>query len=79
VGPPQARASPDPPVLDADDQAGERAAEEYGRRNGVPGEPVIRVRPTGMVAVADVADGPAETLSDPAWLRPTWRNPVSDC
>jgi hypothetical protein len=40
---------------------------------------VIRVRPTGMVAVADVADGPAETLSDPAWLRPTWRNPVSDC
>jgi PPOX class probable F420-dependent enzyme len=35
---------------------GENRAEEYGRRNGVPGELLVRVRPTGVVAVADVAD-----------------------
>jgi hypothetical protein len=35
---------------------GQDRAEEYGRRNGVPGELLIRVRPTDIVAVADVAD-----------------------
>ncbi len=34
---------------------GERA-EEYGRRNGVPGELLVRVRPRHIVAVADLAD-----------------------
>jgi hypothetical protein len=27
-----------------------------GRRNGMPGELVVRVRPTNIVAVAEVAD-----------------------
>ena len=31
-------------------------AEEYGARNGVPGELVVRVRPVTVVAVRDVAD-----------------------
>ena len=31
-------------------------AEAYGRRNAVPGELLVRVRPTHMVAVADLAD-----------------------
>jgi hypothetical protein len=31
-------------------------AEEYGRRNGVPGELLVRVRATHIVAVADLAD-----------------------
>ena len=31
-------------------------AEEYGRRNGVPGELLVRVRPTHIVAVAELAD-----------------------
>ena len=31
-------------------------AEEYGRRNAVPGELLVRVRPTHIVAVADLAD-----------------------
>ena len=31
-------------------------AEAYGRRNGVPGELLVRVRPTNIVAVADLAD-----------------------
>jgi PPOX class probable F420-dependent enzyme len=31
-------------------------AEEYGRRNGVPGELVVRVRPTKVIAAFDVAD-----------------------
>ena len=35
---------------------GEDRAEEYGRRNGVPGELLVRVRPTHIVAVADLAD-----------------------
>jgi PPOX class probable F420-dependent enzyme len=35
---------------------GEARAEEYGRRNGVPGELLVRVRPTHIVAVADLAD-----------------------
>ena len=30
-------------------------AEEFGRRNGVPGELVVRVRPTKVTAVFDVA------------------------
>ncbi len=34
---------------------GQDRAEEYGRRNGVPGELLVRVRPTDIVAVADVA------------------------
>ncbi len=31
-------------------------AEEFGRRNGVPGELLVRVRPTHIVAVADLSD-----------------------
>jgi len=31
-------------------------AEEYGRRNAVPPEMVVRVRPTHIVATVDVAD-----------------------
>ena len=34
---------------------GAERAEEYGRRNGVPGELLVRVRPTHIVAVADLA------------------------
>ncbi len=35
---------------------GEEQAEAYGRRNAVPPEMVVRVTPTRVVAVADVAD-----------------------
>ncbi|MEU0489609.1 PPOX class F420-dependent oxidoreductase [Nocardiopsis sp. NPDC006139] len=35
---------------------GEDRAEEYGRRNGVPGELVVRIRPTRVVAGFDMAD-----------------------
>lgn len=31
-------------------------AEEYGRRNGVPGELVVRVKPTKVIAAFDVAE-----------------------
>ena len=31
-------------------------AEEYGRRNGVPGELVVRLRPSRIVAMAGIAD-----------------------
>jgi hypothetical protein len=31
-------------------------AEEYGRRNGVAGELLVRVRPRHIVAVAELAD-----------------------
>lgn len=31
-------------------------AEEYGRRNGVPGELLVRIRPSRVVAKADIAD-----------------------
>ena len=31
-------------------------AEEYGARNGVPGELLVRVRPTRVLAQADIAD-----------------------
>jgi PPOX class probable F420-dependent enzyme len=42
-------------MLDGRYMGGERA-EEYGRRNGVPGELLVRVRPRRIVAVADLAD-----------------------
>ena len=35
---------------------GQDRAEEYGRRNGVPGELLVRVRPTHIESAADVAD-----------------------
>ena len=31
-------------------------AEEYGRRNGAPGELLVRVRPTKVLAHLDVSD-----------------------
>ncbi len=31
-------------------------AEEYGRRNGVPGELLVRLRPTHIVSATDLAD-----------------------
>jgi PPOX class probable F420-dependent enzyme len=33
---------------------GQDRAEEFGRRNGVPGELVVRLRPTKVIAVFDV-------------------------
>jgi PPOX class probable F420-dependent enzyme len=35
---------------------GEDRAEEFGARNGVPGELVVRVTPTKVIAQADIAD-----------------------
>lgn len=35
---------------------GEDRAEEYGRRNGVPGELLVRVTPTKVIAARDIAD-----------------------
>ncbi|HEX2904031.1 MAG TPA: PPOX class F420-dependent oxidoreductase [Jatrophihabitans sp.] len=35
---------------------GSERAEEYGRRNAVPGELLVRLQPTKIVAVADMAD-----------------------
>jgi PPOX class probable F420-dependent enzyme len=35
---------------------GTERAEEYGRRNAVPGELLVRVTPTHVVAQADIAD-----------------------
>jgi len=35
---------------------GEYRAEEYGKRNGTPGELLVRVRPTHVVGVERVAD-----------------------
>jgi PPOX class probable F420-dependent enzyme len=35
---------------------GEDRADEYGARNGVPGELVVRVTPTKVLAVRDLAD-----------------------
>jgi len=35
---------------------GDDRAEAYGARNGVPGELVVRIRPTRVTAVADLAD-----------------------
>ncbi|MCT7660550.1 PPOX class F420-dependent oxidoreductase [Mycobacterium deserti] len=34
---------------------GAERAEEFGRRNGVPGELVVRIRPTKVIATFDVA------------------------
>jgi hypothetical protein len=39
---------------------GVERAEEYGRRNGVPGELVVRVRPTKVIGFVEMA-GPAVT------------------
>jgi PPOX class probable F420-dependent enzyme len=35
---------------------GPDGAEAYGRRNAVPGELLVRLRPTKVVALADIAD-----------------------
>jgi hypothetical protein len=35
---------------------GANRAEEYGRRNGVPGELVVRVEPTNVIAAFDIAE-----------------------
>jgi hypothetical protein len=35
---------------------GQENAAAFGRRNGVPGELVVRLRPTKIVAVAGLAD-----------------------
>ncbi|SNQ49484.1 putative PPOX class F420-dependent enzyme [Frankia canadensis] len=35
---------------------GEELAEQYGARNGVPGELLVRLTPTSVVALADLAD-----------------------
>jgi PPOX class probable F420-dependent enzyme len=35
---------------------GPERAEEFGRRNGVPGELVVRITPTRVIAAFDVAD-----------------------
>ena len=35
---------------------GQDRAEEYGRRNGVPGEMLVRLRPTQIVSAADLAE-----------------------
>ena len=35
---------------------GQDRAEEYGRRNGVPGELLVRLRPTHIVSAADLAE-----------------------
>jgi hypothetical protein len=35
---------------------GESRAEEYGRRNAVPGELVVRLTPERVIAVRDLAD-----------------------
>jgi hypothetical protein len=35
---------------------GDDVAEAYGRRNAVPGELLVRVRPTRVVALGGIAD-----------------------
>jgi PPOX class probable F420-dependent enzyme len=35
---------------------GAARAEEFGRRNGVPGELLVRLRPTRVIAEAEIAD-----------------------
>jgi PPOX class probable F420-dependent enzyme len=35
---------------------GEDRAEEFGRRNGVPGELLVRVRPTKVISFKNIAD-----------------------
>lgn len=57
-----ARLSEDPAELrDVATRAGARymgadRAEEYGRRNGVPGELVVRITPTKVVKAFDIAE-----------------------
>ena len=34
---------------------GEDRAEEFGQRNGVPGELVVRLSPTRVIAMADLS------------------------
>jgi PPOX class probable F420-dependent enzyme len=57
-----ARTSEDPQeLLDTATRIGGRymgadRAEEFGRRNGAPGELVVRVRPTKVIAAFDIAD-----------------------
>jgi hypothetical protein len=34
---------------------GEDQAEEFGRRNGVPGELLVRIAPTKIIGAGDVA------------------------
>ena len=36
--------------------SGADRAEEFGRRNGVPGELIVRVTPTKVIAVFNLAD-----------------------
>jgi hypothetical protein len=50
-------------VLDGDDvvfntgaDTGNDRAEEFGRRNGVPGELLVRLHPTKVTAAFDIAD-----------------------
>jgi len=48
-------------LLDIATRAGARymgadRAEEYGRRNGVPGELVVRLRPTKVIKAFDLAE-----------------------
>jgi hypothetical protein len=38
-------------------------AEEFGRRNGVPGELVVRIRPTSALVNAGLTDAAAKTLA----------------
>ena len=58
----EARTSDDPDeVLDIATRAGARhmgahRAEEYGRRNAVPGELVVRIKPTKVVSAFNLAD-----------------------
>ncbi len=35
---------------------GQERAEEFGRRNGVAGELLVRITPERVIALADVAD-----------------------
>jgi hypothetical protein len=35
---------------------GEDRAEEFGRRNGVPGELLVRITPTRVIGERDIAD-----------------------
>jgi len=46
-------------VIDGDEivfNTGADRAEEFGRRNGVPGELLVRLHPTKITAAFDVAD-----------------------
>jgi hypothetical protein len=48
-------------VLDVATRTGARymgadRADEFGRRNAVPGEPVVRMRPTKVITGFDISD-----------------------